>query len=99
MRILADENIAGRSILHLRNYGYDVLSVKETYPSAADLNLLELAIGEERTLITYDTDFGGLIHRDRIPAPYGVMLFRLHEYLPGEVKAEFVANSVIAWNS
>ena len=99
MRILADENIAGRSIARLRTHGYDVLSVRETYPSEADPNLLELATDEERMLITYDTDFGELIHRDHIPAPHGVMLFRLHEYLPGVVKAEFVANSVIAWNS
>ena len=99
MRILADENIAGRSISRLRDHGYDVLSVKEIYPSEADPNILELATSEERTLITYDTDFGALIHRDRIPAPYGVLLFRLYEYLPGEVKAEFVANSVMAWNS
>ena len=99
MRILADENIAGRSISRLRGHGYDVLSVKEAYPSAADLNLLELATGEARVLITYDTDFGESVHRDLIPAPYGVLLFRLYEHLPGAVKAEFVANSVIAWNS
>ena len=99
MRILADENILGVSISRLRDYGYDVLSVRETFPSSADINLLELATSEERVLITHDTDFGELVHRDRIPAPYGVMLFRLHENLPIEVKVDFVANSVIAWNS
>ena len=99
MRILADENIFGGSISRLRDHGYDVLSVKETYPSEADINLLELATVEERVLITHDTDFGELVHRDRIPAPFGVMLFRLHDDVPLEVKAEFVANSVIAWNS
>ena len=99
MRILADENIAGRSISRLREHGYDVLSVRETYPSEDDPNLLEVATGEERVLVTYDTDFGELVHRYGVPAPYGVILFRLHEYLPGEVKAEFVANSVIAWDS
>ena len=78
MRILADENILGWSIARLRDYGHDVLSVRETYPSEADLNLLELATRDERVLITHDTDFGELIHRDRIPAAHGVMLFRLH---------------------
>lgn len=99
MRILADENILGVSIVRLRDHGYDVLSVRETYPSEDDLNLLELATEEERLLITHDTDFGELVHRDRIPAPYGVLLFRLYENLPMEVKVEFVANSVMAWNS
>ncbi len=99
MRILADENILGGSIPRLRDYGYDVLSVRETFPSSADINLLELATGEERTLITRDTDFGEPVHRDRIPAPHGVVIFRLYESLPMEVKVEFVANSVVAWNS
>lgn len=99
MRILADENILGVSITRLRDHGYDVLSVRETYPSEDDLNLLELATEEERLLITHDTDFGELVHRDNIPAPHGVLLFRLYENLPMEVKVEFVANSVIAWNS
>ena len=99
MRILADENILGGSITRLRDYGYNVLSVRETFPSEADINLLELATGEERVLITHDTDFGELVHRDRVPAPYGVMLFRLYENLPMGVKLEFVANSVIAWDS
>ena len=99
MRILADENILGVSIVRLRDHGYDVLSVRETYPSEDDLNLLELATEEERLLITHDTDFGELVHRDCIPAPYGVLLFRLYEHLPIEVKVDFVANSVMAWNS
>ena len=86
MRILADENIAGRSISRLRNHGYDVLSVRETYPSEADPDLLELATGEERVLITYDTILENL-HRDRIMAPYAVL--PSHEYLPREVKADF----------
>ena len=99
MRILADENILGVAIARLRDHGYDVLSVRETYPSEDDINLLELATGEERLLITHDTDFGELVHRDLIPAPYGVLLFRLYENLPMEVKVEFVANCVMAWNS
>ena len=99
MRILADENILGWSIVRLRDHGYDVLSVRETYPSEVDFNLLELATSEERLLITHDKDFGELVHRDRILAPHGVLLFRLHENVPLEVRAEFVANSVIAWNS
>lgn len=99
MRILADENILGVSIARLRDQEYDVLSVRETYPSEDDLNLLELATEEERLLITHDTDFGELVHRDSIPAPYGVLLFRLYEHLPIEVKVDFVANSVIAWHN
>ncbi len=62
MKILADENIHERSVALLRAAGHDVRWVIETDPSTADFDLLELANREERTLITYDTDFGELIH-------------------------------------
>ena len=35
MKILADENIARRSISRLRDRGYDVISAREVYPSEA----------------------------------------------------------------
>ncbi len=99
MRILADENIAEQVVVRLRGADHDVRWVKETDRGEADPNLLELATREGRTLITYDKDFGDLVHRDRVPAPYGVILFRIHSDVPDLVKAEFVAQSVMAWDN
>ena len=65
----------------------------------ADPNLLELATLERRALITYDKDFGDLVHRDGMSAPHGVILFRIHSDVPDTVEAEFVASSVMAWDS
>ena len=65
----------------------------------ADPNLLELATRERRALITYDKDFGALLNRDGMSAPHGVILFRIHSDVPDSVKAEFVASSVMAWDS
>lgn len=98
MRVLADENILEEVIIRLRTAGYDVRWVKETDRGEADPTLLELATRERRTLITYDKDFGDLVHRDRMPAPYGVILFRIHSAVPDTVEAKFVASSVIAWD-
>ena len=96
MRILADENISEQVVVRLRAAGQDV---QETDRGEADPNLLELATRERRTLITYDKDFGDLVHRDGMSAPHGVILFRIHSDVPDSVKTEFVASSVMAWDS
>ena len=77
----------------------DVRWARETDRGEADPDLLELATREGRTLITYDKDFGDLVHRNRMPAPCVVILFRIHPSVPDTVKTEFVASSVMAWDS
>lgn len=99
MRILADENISEQVVVRLRAAGQDVRWTKETDRGEADPNLLELATRERRTLITYDKDFGALLNRDGMSAPHGVILFRIHSDVPDSVKTEFVASSVMAWDS
>lgn len=98
MRILADENILNQVVIRLRAAGYDVRWAKESDRGEADPNLLELATREGRMLITYDKDFGELVHRDGMSAPHGVILFRIHSDVPDAVEAEFVAISVMAWD-
>ena len=85
-------------VFRLREAGHDVLWASEVYHSSPDSNLLEEATRRRRTLITYDTDFGTLIHRDRMSAPYGVLLFRIHDSVPSEVRQEVVFQSVTAWD-
>ena len=99
MRILADENMLERAVVSLRAGGHDVRWARETHRSAADPNLLELATQEGRTLITFDSDFGELVHRYRIPAPYGVLFFRLHDSVPRPVQADFIAGAATAWET
>ena len=99
MRILADENILPEAVASLRAGGHDVRWARETNRSAADPSLLELATHEGRTLITYDSDFGELVHRDNLPAPFGILLFRLHDSVPRSVRADFIARSTTAWDT
>lgn len=99
MRILADENISEQVVIRLRSSDCDVRWVKETYRGEGESSLLELATREGRTLITYDKDFGDLVNRDGISAPHGVILFRIHSDVLDSVKANFVASSVMAWDS
>lgn len=99
MRILVDVNMPEQAVSLLRQVGHDVRWAAETHRRTADPGLLELANREGRTLITYDKDFGELVHRDSLPAPYGVVLFRIHNDVPDEVKETFIARSVMAWDS
>ena len=97
MRLLADENIEALAVAKLRAARHDVIWVKESSPSLADSNLLEQATQEQRTLITHDKDYGDLIVRDGAPAPYGVILFRIHEGIPPEEKSDLISGTVATW--
>lgn len=98
MRILADEGMDAGVVYGLRAYGHAIHWVVETNPSEVDINLLALGTREQSTLITYDTDFGELICRDNVPAPYGVILFRIHNDVPQDVKTQFVVSTITSWN-
>ncbi len=77
MRLLANENMPGSVIEHLRQNGHDVLAVKESMRGAKDPDILARAQSESRVLISQDKDFGELAFRSHLPAHCGVILFRL----------------------
>lgn len=62
MRFLADENCDFAVIRALRADGYDVLSVSDISPRAEDSEVINLAVREERILLTEDKDFGQLVY-------------------------------------
>ena len=94
MRILADENMLELVVSGLKDAGHDVIWASEVAPGDQDINHLTVATREARTLITYDKDFGDLIHRDGALAPHGVLLFRIHNNLPIESEIDFIVSSV-----
>ena len=95
MRFLVDENMSQRVVALLRDREHDVLWASDSHRSDPDPNLLEFATLDRRTLVTFDTDFGRLIHQGLMPAPYGVLLFRLHDDVPPAAKVDFVAASAM----
>jgi predicted nuclease of predicted toxin-antitoxin system len=75
MRFLGDESCHAAIVLALREAGHDVVAVSERCPGAADSNVIAIALGETRVLVTEDKDFGQLVHAsgaDRC----GVLLLR-----------------------
>jgi len=63
-RLFADENFPAPSILILREAGHDVQSVAEAAASTADLDVLAMAVAQQRWIVTFDRDFGELIFFD-----------------------------------
>jgi predicted nuclease of predicted toxin-antitoxin system len=62
MRFLADESCDFAVVRALRRAGFDVLCISESTPRAEDLEVIGLALREERILLTEDKDFGRLVY-------------------------------------
>jgi predicted nuclease of predicted toxin-antitoxin system len=75
VRFLADESCDAAITRALREAGYDVVSIAETSPGAADRVVLALALADDRVLVTRDKDFGELVFSTGARAS-GVLLVR-----------------------
>jgi predicted nuclease of predicted toxin-antitoxin system len=76
VKILADENVDRPLVEWLRQAGHDVSSVAELHPGRDDSDVLAAATADDRIVITFDLDYGGLVYRRGIGAA-GVVLLRL----------------------
>jgi predicted nuclease of predicted toxin-antitoxin system len=75
MRFLADESFDFDVVRALRSAGHDVQAVAEISPRAADSDVVDLAVKENKLLLTEDKDFGRLVFADH-RASGGVILLR-----------------------
>jgi predicted nuclease of predicted toxin-antitoxin system len=97
-KLLANENFPYASIFYLRGKGYDVLSIGMDNPSIMDSEIMELAIIEDRIILTFDRDYGELIYRHNYKPEKGVIYLRLDEYKPNEpglIVEELLTNNTI----
>lgn len=93
MRLLADENFPRVTVRLLRSRGHDLMWIHEITPGINDVLVLARATTEERTLITFDKDFGELIFRQRLKAPSGIILIRISS-TPLSVVSQIVATAL-----
>lgn len=92
MSFLADENFPRPAVgSALRAVGIDVLWIAESNPGASDDAVLTLAVSTQRTLLTFDKDFGELAYRRKLPAQCGIVLFRVTPQSPDETASLAVA--------
>jgi len=85
MQILADENIPGTAVRHLRDAHHDVLWIRESFPGMADFDIMKLAVDEQRIIVTFDKDFGELAVTGTSQIPRGIILLRISKRSPGWV--------------
>lgn len=74
-RFLIDESCDFAVVRALRAAGHDVAAVVESARGAPDEDVIDLAVRQERILITEDTDFGQLVYAHAHPSG-GVILIR-----------------------
>jgi predicted nuclease of predicted toxin-antitoxin system len=84
MKLLANENFPLKSVLYLKSKGFDVCAIGVDNPGVQDSVVMSIAISEERTILTFDRDYGELIFRHNHKPPKGVIYLRLDEYKPDE---------------
>lgn len=98
MKLLANENFPYKSIYYLKEKGHDVLSIGMDNPSITDSEIMTIAINEERTIMTFDRDYGELIFHHNYKPEKGVIYLRLDEYQPqepGVIIEEIINNNEI----
>jgi predicted nuclease of predicted toxin-antitoxin system len=85
MRILANENFPLGAVEALRQHGHDVAWIRGDAPGSSDQAVLQRAQADDPILVTVDKDFGELAFRARLPAPSGIILFRISAASPQHV--------------
>ena len=76
----------------LRSAGHDVVAVGAVARGSSDRMVLQLAVRENRLLLTFDKDFGELAFRD-LHATAGVILLRISARSPSAV-ADMVVRAI-----
>lgn len=93
MKLLANENFPIKSVLYLKSKGFDISSIGTDNPSVQDHAVMTIAIREERTILTFDRDYGELIFKYNYKPKKGVIYLRLDEYKadePGKIIEDLI---------
>jgi predicted nuclease of predicted toxin-antitoxin system len=93
VKLLIDQNLAGRVATDLRTAGHDAVHVSERGLSTADDDeVLALAVTEGRVLVSEDTDFGALLARSRSGVPSFVLIRAAEPMTSSERATLLIAN-------
>ena len=77
MKFLANENFPYPSIRFLRDKGFDVVSICEKFGGISDETVMQMAVNERLTILTFDRDYGELIFKFQKDDPPDVIYFRV----------------------
>jgi predicted nuclease of predicted toxin-antitoxin system len=101
MRLLANENFPLKSVPILKAAGFDIKVVGVEFAGITDREVIEIAIQEERTILTFDRHYGELIFRYGYRPPAGVIYLRWRQFRPedpGRYLAQLLTNTKIGFS-
>jgi predicted nuclease of predicted toxin-antitoxin system len=84
MDFLANENFPLSSIEILRRNSLNIKSIAAEFSGITDKEVIEIALREDRTILTFDRDYGKLIFKYGYKPSAGVILFRWDQFSPTE---------------
>lgn len=84
MKLLANENLPLSSVKYLEKEAHNVLYIGRDYMGISDREVMNLSIKENRTILTFDKDYGNLIFKHNYRPTEGVLYLRLNNYKPKE---------------
>ncbi|BCB95884.1 hypothetical protein JZK55_08060 [Dissulfurispira thermophila] len=77
MKFLADMPISPKTVMHLRSLGHDVYRISEKgLYRAKDHDIVEIAVIENRVILTMDLDFAAIIAISHMAIP-STVIFRV----------------------
>jgi predicted nuclease of predicted toxin-antitoxin system len=89
LKFIADENIQQKVVEYLKEIKADTYSISDkNLQSMSDKAIIEMALKEERIILTHDSDFGKLIYHNQIPF-LGIIYLR-----PGHIESSFTISSI-----
>lgn len=84
MKLLANENFPLSSVKVLNEAGFDITAIGFDLTGILDKEVMEIAINENRTILTFDRDYGELIFQHGYKPQAGIIYLRWEDYQPNE---------------
>ncbi len=84
MKLLANENFPLSSVNILKESGFDIKAIGVECSGVFDEEVIDFANKEERTVLTFDSDYGELIFKKGLKPKNGVIYLRWHKFKPKE---------------
>ncbi|MDO8283279.1 MAG: DUF5615 family PIN-like protein [Thermodesulfovibrionia bacterium] len=79
MKFLADMPVSPKTVNYLRDIGHDIYRINEKgLPKAKDSEIVDIAINEQRIILTMDLDFPAIIAKSGMSTPSAI-IFRLSD--------------------
>ena len=96
MKIMANENIPIASCKLLIENGIEVFTIAQNIPGSSDKFILDKANKDKYIIMTFDSDYGELIYKSKLPKPAGVVYFRFFPKTatePAEILLSIIDNT------